>query len=273
MTGNLDVCLAQMSRGPDSSRRGIFELWSRGCPTTSSRRSSSATSLTRFWAPALGAAGLRQRKDHMEVRHFQEVCCSRLKPLRSCCGLALGAMAITARVVGDGLGGLAEPRGDAGQREGVRLRTGDLTPDKRPAAARSWPSEFIHYNGSPAGSAGWLRRALFLAPGPAEPYLTKPYRAMQPRARQTAVKTAAGAPWQIPPPCSRQALSRSTEGCGKRPVAQRVSSSGGRPTGGVYSGDGASFGHRLGHDNEARYMGPQWLEMTHLKGHSMEGLP
>ena len=95
----------------------------------------------------------------------------------------------------------------------------------------------------------------------------------RPRARQTAVKTAAGAPWQIPPPCSRQALSRSTEGCGKRPVAQRVSSSGGRPTGGVYSGDGASFGHRLGHDNEARYMGPQWLEMTHLKGHSMEGLP
>ena len=116
-----------------------------------------------------------------------------------------------------------------------------------------------------------LRR--LVVKGHCSPFFVIPVHRLRGRDFLLGLLTAVVAPWQIPPPCSRQALSRSTEGCGKRPVAQRVSSSGGRPTGGVYSGDGASFGHRLGHDNEARYMGPQWLEMTHLKGHSMEGLP
>ena len=44
-----------------------------------------------------------QREDHVEVRHFEQVRGSRVQPLRARRRLALGAMAIAARVVGDGL--------------------------------------------------------------------------------------------------------------------------------------------------------------------------
>ncbi len=42
-------------------------------------------------------------------------------------------------------------------------------------------------------------------------------------------------------------------------AARPVSVSGGRSTG-VYCGDGASIGHRLGRDYEAGYTGPQELQ-------------
>jgi hypothetical protein len=46
---------------------------------------------------------MRQREDHMEVRHRQQLRATRVEPLGACVSLALGAVPVTAGVVRDGL--------------------------------------------------------------------------------------------------------------------------------------------------------------------------
>ena len=59
--------------------------------------------MIRLFASASGEKLMRQREDHMHVAHIQQLCFTGGEPLVASVGLAFSAMAVPARVVGDGL--------------------------------------------------------------------------------------------------------------------------------------------------------------------------